>query len=157
MTMPIHASRNLRVVFVAAAIFGAAAVAARPATAGAAGPPAGYARIWIYRVFDPSVTLRTPAIRFNGAAIGAARPGSAFYRDVPPGTYLVTADSQGSAPDQFARFALAGGETAFVRVDADNWWASANCNTAVITFYTRVVGLPLAAADMAGLPVSGGG
>jgi hypothetical protein len=144
------------VLFCAVVLFGAAMLA-RPASAESAGPPAGAARIWIYRVFDASVTLRTPALRLNGTVVGLARPGGAFYRDVPPGTYLITADSVGAAPDQFAKVALGAGETVFVRVDADNWWASANCETAVVTFYTRVVGPPLAQADMAGLPVSGGG
>jgi hypothetical protein len=149
-------SRAYRAVAILAAA-AALGATAPPAFAQDAGPPSGYARVWIYRIFDPSVTLRTTDVRFNGAAIGLSRPGSAFYRDVPPGNYLVTADSQGSAPDQFAKMALAAGETAFVRVDADNWWASANCNAAVVTFYTRVVGPPLAEADMAGLSVTGGG
>jgi hypothetical protein len=154
MTTPVPSSRIRLAIILAVAVL--ATAAARPTDAGTTGPPPGLARIWIYRVFEPTVTLSTPAIRFNGVAAGLARPGIAFYRDVPPGAYLVTADSQGSAPDQFARFALAAGETAFIRVDADNWWASANCNTAVITFYTRVVGAPLAEADMASLPVTGG-
>ena len=126
------------------------------ASAEAGGPPPGQARIWIYRIFEPSITLQTPVVRFNDAVVGLARPGSAFYRDVPPGTYSVTANGGASAPDQFATVALAAGQTVFVKVDADNWRASANCETAVITFYTLVVAPQLAEAELASLPVAGG-
>jgi hypothetical protein len=139
------------------AVAALASMAMLPAAGSAetAGPPPGQARIWIYRIFDPTVTLQTPNVRLNDAVVAVARPGSAFYRDVPPGDYRVTADSLGSAPDQFARVALAAGQTAYVKVDANNWWASANCNTAVVTFYTLVVYAPLAQAEMASLPVGG--
>jgi hypothetical protein len=113
------------------------------------------ARIWIYRVDDPYVTKQTPEVRINGAIVAPALLGSRFYRDVPPGNYLITADSQGTAPDQFARVTLAAGQTAYVKVDADNWRASANCNTAVVTFYTLVVDPRLARLEMASLPVGG--
>jgi hypothetical protein len=129
-----------------------------PASSGFAemsGPPPGEARIWIYRVDDPYITQQTPAVRINGTVVGAARLGSRFYRDVPPGDYLITADSQGTAPDQFVRVAIAAGQSAYVKVDADNWRASANCNTTVVTFYTLVVDPRLARLEMAGLPVGG--
>jgi hypothetical protein len=135
----------------------AMAMPANSAPAENAGPPPGDARIWIYRIFDPTVTLQIPDLRINNSVVAVARPGSAFYRDVPPGNYLVTADSIGSAPAQFARVTLAAGQTVFIKVDANNWWASANCNTAVITFYTLVVDPRLAQAEMASVPVGNGG
>jgi hypothetical protein len=139
----------------AAALLGAI-LSPRPGFAETAAPPHGAARIWIYRIDDPSITLQTPNVRINGAVVAIAQLGTAFYRDVPPGNYLITADSSGSAPDQFARVALAAGQTVFVKVDANNWWASANCETAVVTFYTLVVYPPLARAEMASLTVAGG-
>jgi hypothetical protein len=137
-----------------AALFGIAA----PASSGlaeTAGPPPGDARIWLYRVDDPSQTQATPKVRINGTSVAVARLGSRLYRDVPPGNYLITADSQGTAPSQFAQVMLAAGQTVFVKVDANNWWASANCNTAVVTFYTLVVDPRLAQLEMAGLPLGG--
>jgi hypothetical protein len=119
------------------------------------GPPPSEARIWIYRVDNPYTTLSTPEVRINGAIVAPAALGSRFYRDVPAGNYLITAESAGAAPGQFARVALAAGETVYVKVDADNWWASANCDTAVVTFYTLVVDPRLARLEMAGLPVGG--
>jgi hypothetical protein len=125
--------------------------AGRTAYPATAGPPPGEARIWLYRTFDPSVTLQTPYVRLNGAIVGVARLGRAVYRDVPPGTYLITADSRGSAPNQFARVTFVAGETAYVKIDADNWWTGLCKWCRIDTFYTMVVGPPLARVEMASL------
>jgi hypothetical protein len=122
-----------------------------------AGPPQGDARIWIYRTFDPSVSLQTPYVRINGAIVAVARLGGALYRDVSPGNYLITADSRGSAPGQFAQVVLAAGQTVYIKVDADNWWTGTCRWCRIDTFYTLVVSPPLAQAEMAGLPVRDGG
>jgi hypothetical protein len=127
--------------------------AALPGVAAGAGPPQGEARIWIYRIYEPAAPSQTPYVRFNGAVVAAAPRNGAFYRDVPPGSYRITVDSDGAAPDQFVRVLLPAGASAFVKVAADNWWASANCETAVATFYTLVVDPPLAQAEMASLEV----
>ena len=89
------------------------------ALAAAANPPGlapvspGMARIWIYRDYEPYQTLARPYVRLNGAIAGISEPGGALYRDVVPGTYTVTVDSDGT--DQrgcgdgelrFARFRL---------------------------------------------------
>jgi hypothetical protein len=141
------------------AILGAAAVlgAVLPGFAQTAGPTPGTARIWIYRTFDPSITLSTPYVRINGAIVAVARLGSAFYRDVPPGTYLITADSPGRDVNQFARVALAAGQTVFVKVDANDWWAGLCRSCQINTFYTRLMAPAFARAEMASLPVAGGG
>src|SRR5579883_2062695 len=69
--------------------------APQPGVAETAGPPPGYARIWVYRYDEPYVSLATPYVRFNGRIVGVSKPGAAFYRDVPPGEYYVTVDSEG--------------------------------------------------------------
>jgi hypothetical protein len=134
-----------------------AALSTEPGFAAGAGPAPAAGRIWIYRIFDPSMTLDTPYVRINGAIVAVSRPGSAFYRDLPPGNYRITADSLGSAPGQFASLTLAAGQTVFVKVDADNWWAGAGCLPTTVTFYTLVVAPPLARAEMAGLAVGAEG
>jgi hypothetical protein len=146
----------------AAAILGVAvalgaAVPARSGSAQTAGPGPGTARIWIYRTFDPSITLATPYVRINGGIVAVARLGSIFYRDVPPGTYLVTADSPGWDVNQFARVALAAGQTVYIKVDANDWWAGVCRNCTVNTFYTRLMPPALVRAEMPGLPVAEGG
>jgi hypothetical protein len=139
-----------------AAAFLAATMLPRAGFGRSADPPAGEARIWIYRTFDPSVTMQTPYVRINGAIVGVARLGTAFYHDVAPGNYRITVDSRGSAPGQFAGVALAAGRTVYVKVDADNWWIGMCRWCRIDTFYTLVVGRPLARAEMAGLSVGAG-
>jgi hypothetical protein len=58
----------------------------------------GTARIWFYRDPNPYETLATPYIRLNGVVAGVSEPGGAFYRDVPPGHYRISADSYYSDP-----------------------------------------------------------
>jgi hypothetical protein len=148
--------RRVGAILGAAAVL-AAAVPARPGFAQTTDPTPGTARIWIYRTFDPSITLATPYVRINGAIVTVARLGSAFYRDVRPGTYLITADSIGRDVHQFARVALAAGQTVYVKVDANDWWAGL-CRTCQInTFYTLLMNPAFARAEMASLPVAGGG
>src|SRR5215831_14925888 len=47
--------------------------------------PEREARLWFYRLYDPSETLNMTEISMNGAYAGYAQLGGAFYRNVPPG------------------------------------------------------------------------
>ncbi|MGH7088257.1 MAG: hypothetical protein ACREFQ_05100 [Stellaceae bacterium] len=114
-------------------------------------PPPGLARIWIFRTYDPYITLETPYIRINGRIVGVAWLGSAFYRDVPPGRYAITVDSRGSAPNQFANIGLAARQTAYIQIDANNWWAGMCWRCSIPTFYTYPIGPRLARLAMAPL------
>jgi hypothetical protein len=129
----------------------------RTGLAESAGPPPGYARIWIYRTDDPYVAQATPYVLINGRIAGIAWLGSAFYRDVPPGVYRITVESRGRDVNQFATVAPVAGQTVYVKIDASNWWAPACRNCEIDTFYSFVVSPPLARAEMAALPAYGGG
>jgi hypothetical protein len=52
--------------------------------------PAGMARIYFYRDYEPYESLGRPPIYLNGQTVGISIPGGTFYRDVAPGTYRVT-------------------------------------------------------------------
>src|SRR5215469_9131530 len=71
------------------------------------GPPPGYARIWVYRLDEPSVSLDPAYVRFNGRIVGIAELGGAFYRDVRPSEYYVTVDTLGRDVNQFVRVGAA--------------------------------------------------
>src|SRR5579862_4347676 len=116
-------ARRLRLVgavlVLALTIIGLAPRGPAPAAAnppGVAPVSPGMARIWIYRDYEPYQTLARPYVRLNGAIAGISVPGGALYRDVVPGTYTVTVDSDGTDERQFATIAAAGGEQAFVKV-----------------------------------------
>ena len=120
-------------------------------------PPPGEGRIWIFRTDLPEITRETPYVRINGQIVGVALLGRAFYRDVPPGNYEVTVDSRGVAPSQFAHFGLAPGQTAYVAIDANSWWAGLCWRCEIATFYTLIVAPQLALAELAVIPLVGGG
>ena len=77
--------------------------------------PPGSARIWVYRDLDYQANGR-PYVRFNGAAQGIAEKNGAWYRDVPPGPYWVTVDSQVSDINQSSQFTLAAGQEAYIKI-----------------------------------------
>ena len=129
----------------------------------AAGTPApATARIYVYRAYEPWQTLATPYLRFNGAAVGLSRPGAATYRDVPPGRYTVSVDSDGADAYQFATIDVVAGETAYIKVESLAGWDSGggggrgSAGWARDTFYTRLIPDPLAAREMIGMPLYGG-
>jgi hypothetical protein len=83
---------------------------------------AGEARIWVYRLPQPSAVPEMPAIAFNGAIVGQVGLGGAFYRDVPPGKYHITNTGAGRDINQAADLSLYAGDTAYVKiVQLDNW------------------------------------
>lgn len=120
-------------------------------------PPPGEARIWIFRTFEPEISEQTPYVRINGRIVGLALLGSAFYRDVPPGDYSITVESRGSAPNQFAHIGLGSGQTVYVKIDANAWWAGLCWRCQIDTFYTLVQSPELALAELATIPIGPGG
>jgi hypothetical protein len=77
--------------------------------------PPGSARIWVYRDLDYQANGR-PYVRFNGVAQGIAEKNGAWYRDVPPGPYSVTVDSQMPDINQSSQFSLAAGQEAYIKI-----------------------------------------
>src|SRR5579883_3194828 len=123
--------------------------APRPGVAETAGPPPGYARIWVYRYDEPYVSLATPYVRFNGRIVGVSKPGAAFYRDVPPGEYYVTVDSEGRDVNQYAH----------IEVAVSKYWDCGGgargggwCRD---TFYTRLQPPRIGAFAVYALPLTG--
>jgi hypothetical protein len=56
--------------------------------------PAGMARVWVLRQFEPGLGVQwSPMTYVDGSPLGAAYAGTAFYRDLPPGTFTFTVDS----------------------------------------------------------------
>jgi len=96
---------------------------AAPAVSSAIPPvPPGQARIWFYRDLTPYSSLAIPYVRLNGAAIGMSQPGGAFYCDVPPGHYHISADSYLDDPDQDRDVDLAPGQEIYAKVlPSDHW------------------------------------
>jgi hypothetical protein len=122
--------------------------------------PPGRARIWIYRDYEPSESLNMTAVSINGAVTGYAQPGGGvFYRDVLPGPYLVTVESYGRDTNQSAKFVLAAGQQAFIKIESLRAWSSVGDRQSIErdTFYARLIAPQLARAEMVHLRYYGGG
>jgi uncharacterized protein YneR len=124
-TNPVHPWHPL---FRAAALIlllAAASCAQPPTTASVAIPPIPLqqARVWFYRDVDTAdANSTTPYVRLNGAIAGAPEQGGAFYRDVPPGHYQITVDSEGMSPSPSRDIAVAAGEQIYVRIGLGGSW-----------------------------------
>jgi hypothetical protein len=102
-----------------------ASCAPPPTTASVAIPPVPpqQARVWFYRVADPTDNnTTTPYVRLNGAIAGVPEQGGAFYRDVPPGRYQITVDSEGMSPSPSRDVALVAGDQIYARIGLGASW-----------------------------------
>jgi Protein of unknown function (DUF2846) len=102
----------------------AAACAALPAPQVAA-PPPGQARIWFYRLWDPSESVNVANIDVNGVYVGSVEPGGAFYRDVAPGVYQIVPENRYIDHNQNTNVAVVPGEQVFIAVLDLSSWATA--------------------------------
>ena len=93
----------------------ATACAALPTPQVAALPP-GQARIWFYRLWDPSESLNVANIDVNGVYAGSVEPGGAFYRDVGPGIYRIVPENRYFDYNQNTNVAVVPGEQIFIAV-----------------------------------------
>src|ERR1700747_1135740 len=86
--------------------------------------PAGQARIWFYRPWEPSESLNLANIDVNGSYFGSVANGSAFYRDVPPGQYHIAPVSFVTNSNQDANVALVPGQQVYVKIVSLVSWGS---------------------------------
>ena len=128
--------------------------AAPPQMAAApAGPvPSGQARIWFYRVYDPSLSRNIANVDLNGQRVVSVLPGDGpAYRDVPPGSYHIAPESFGSDANQTRDVNLAAGQEIFVKIlDDPNVASGGGGHTDFVrdTFYAWVMPPTIARAEM---------
>ena len=81
-------------------------------------PPAGMARVFVYRDVGSYQDLSWVPVSFNGGDIGAVGPGKVLMRDVAPGTYTISAKSDGLWPDQDKTVIVAPGQTIYTKIES---------------------------------------
>ena len=86
----------------------------------------GLARLFIYRDYEPYESLSRPYLYLNGAIIGISEPGGVIYRDVPPGSYLISIDSYGVYPNQFKTVQMSAGGTYYSKITSLRSWEDGN-------------------------------
>jgi hypothetical protein len=89
---------------------------------GVAPPAAGLARVYFYRDWEPYESLSRPLIYLNDAPTQVSVPGGISFRDVPPGPYHISVDSQGVYPHQFKELVLRAGDVRYVKVESLATW-----------------------------------
>src|SRR6266446_3442230 len=120
--------------------------------------PAGEARISFYRDYEPYAGKGLPAVAANGAYVGSAQLGGAFYRNVPPGHYHVTVETVGIDFNQSANFDIAPGQQAYVKIVSNPEWVSDGDRHTYErpTFYAWLISNQVAQADVVHLTLYGG-
>jgi len=102
-----------------------AAACTTPPAPEVAAPAPGRARIWFYRLWDPSESLNAANIEVNGVYFGSVESGGAFYRDVAPGVYQIVPQNQYFDVNQNTNVAVVPGEQVFIAVLDLSSWANA--------------------------------
>jgi hypothetical protein len=114
--------------------------------------PPGSARIWFYRVYDPTKTKGRPYIFMNGAIVGISEQGYAFYRDVLAGLYHVSVESYGRDLFQFRDVALVAGRQAYVKILSLRSLVESGREFSRDTFYVLIVPPTFAQAEISHYP-----
>jgi hypothetical protein len=135
-------------------VAGCADAPAMPQVPVAAPPvPAGEARIWFYRVWEPFESLNLANINVNGSYFGSVQNGGAVYRDVPPGHYHIAPQSYGSDFNQDKDLDLVSGQQAYVKVVSLRAWqlgvGGGESNFDRDTFYAWLIPPEVAQAEIA--------
>jgi hypothetical protein len=122
--------------------------------------PPGQARIWIYRGSQPASPFNYPEmepIMVNGVRVGFETLGGAFYRNVPPGHYVISAPSFTDNLDssQTATVDLAAGREAYTRLEVLGWPNGGGDNM-VKEYYVRLMPPQTGYAAIAQLAFLGG-
>jgi hypothetical protein len=101
--------------------------------------PAGLARVWVLRQFEPGLGVQwSPMTYVNNSPLASAYAGTAVYRDVTPGTYIFTVDSCTPDFNQAQTLQLTAGMRADLEVQVLSDFASWGCFDPN-TFYIRQI------------------
>ena len=82
----------------------------------------GMVRVWFLRDTDPQEQQGTPIIYVNGQAVGRSEPGTAFFRDFPPGAYGFKVQSYGIPTGYKDKLKLAAGTQVYLEVQWGGSW-----------------------------------
>jgi hypothetical protein len=126
-------------------------------TAPAAAPPIppGQARIWFYRLWEPSISLNVANVMLNDAPAGSVLPsGPGMYRDVPPGRYHISAQTYNVDTNQTRDVDLVAGQQVFAKVLAvsDTSYDGAVTSFRRDNFYVWLMPPQVALAEIASGP-----
>ena len=82
--------------------------------------PPDRARFFFYRDYSLYDSLQRPYIALNGQSVTVSENGGVSYRDMPPGTYVISVPDSAIYPYYKDKTAtVAGGQTVYVKIESD--------------------------------------
>lgn len=78
--------------------------------------PPDRARFFFYRDYSLYNSEQRPAITLNGQPVAISEIGGVTYRDMPPGTYLISVPQSAIYPYKDKTVTVAGGQTVYAKV-----------------------------------------
>lgn len=111
------------------------------------------ARVYFYRDYEPFESLSEPYIYLNGQRIGTSIPGGVFYRDVAPGTYLISVDTVGYYWNAFKTVLLGPRDALYVKIESLRSWESSGGESAyeADTFVVAIIPPEQGARELNGM------
>lgn len=79
--------------------------------------PADRARIFLYRDYEPYDSMQRPYITLNGQPAVISEPGGVSYRDVTPGTYVISVPYSGPYVNKDKTVTVGGGQTVYAKIE----------------------------------------
>jgi Protein of unknown function (DUF2846) len=122
-------------------------------------PPApGTARLYFYRLLDPSDPELGTTVMLNEKPVGFSRNGTVLYRDVAPASYYISVASPGPYPFQFKTVQVQAGQTWYFRIEPLASWSgcSGKGDCRGDTFVVEIVDPRQARVEIAPLGLTGG-
>ena len=113
----------------------------------------GMARVWFLRDKDPKEQHGMPIIYANSQPIGRSQPGTAFFRDFPPGSYAFTVESYDIQTGQKVVLQLTAGAQAYLDIGWGESWQHATAGGE--TFYVHEFSPELGQAHLRALSYVG--
>jgi hypothetical protein len=81
--------------------------------------PPDRARFFFYRDYSLYDSLQRPEITMNGQPVAISEIGGVSYRDMPPGTYLISVPYSALYPYKDKTVTVAGGQTVYVKIQSN--------------------------------------
>jgi len=77
------------------------------------------ARFFFYRDYSLYNSMQRPTITLNGAPVAVSEIGGVSYRDMPPGTYVISVPYSAFYPYKDKTVTVAGGQTIYVKIQSN--------------------------------------
>jgi len=78
--------------------------------------PPDHARFFFYRDYSLYDSVQRPYIALNGQPVAISENDGASYRDMPPGTYVISVPYSAIYPNKEKTVTVAGGQTVYAKI-----------------------------------------